>query len=158
VQLGRVIVITAVVIIAVVVGADALGLANRPEPTGPFAPTPTPEHCQPGPDCDDIWVMVVGPRDWMPSTEYTLELDSAAYEIDRLSAGGVVSVQTCETLQVRLIRLADCTSFAAFQAEPGSKWVIRFDSDEVPTPERLPEGQPIELGPALVEGRVSGCP
>jgi hypothetical protein len=102
--------------------------------------------------------MVVGPQDWLPTTVYILELDSAGYRIDRLNGHGVVSVQTREPLPLRLVRPVDCSVPVAFQAQPGSNYVIRFDSAEVPTPERLPEGSAMELGPALVEGRLSGCP
>lgn len=119
---------------------------------------PIPAACAPGPGCDGVYVLVSGPADWTAGGNYVLEMGGDAFPIDQLNGGGVAVVATAASIRVRLIRPADCVTLVSFEAPPSSSWIIRFDADEKPTREQLAQGDILLLGPALVEGELSGCP
>ena len=139
-----------------------LTLAACSSTTGqsPMASNPQsqPAACTPGAGCDQVFVSVRGPADWTPATDYVLEIGSVAFRVDHGDGGGVASITTLAPVGVRLVRPADCVVLIAFDAQPGSRWTIRFDSQERPTAVQLREDQVMALGPGLAEGTLSGCP
>ena len=98
-------------------------------------------------------VAVHGTANSDPPEELVLEIGNAAW----LGFGGVVSVETANTVPVRLVGRESCRVFAQFAARPGSKTVIRFAADGSVRVEDL-TAMDIDAGPALPERQLSGCP
>jgi len=121
---------------------------------------PTPACVYTGDDarlCEQVWVGVTGPADWMAPDDYILEVGGSAWPIESLFGGGVISLDVAGPVSARLVRPSDCAVLVSWVARPGTAWAIRFDADDQP---RLEDwtGQGLESGPALGEGLPSGCP
>lgn len=98
------------------------------------------------------WVAVTGPADSEAPEDLVLEVGGRAWH----GYGGVVSIETGQTLPVRLIGRASCRSYAAFDAPAGTMWVIRFAADGTVRIEDWTE-RGVDAGPALGELPASGC-
>ena len=102
---------------------------------------------------EQTWISVTGPAGSHPPEELVLEIRDRAWD----GYGGVVSVATRDAVDVRLVGLAGCRTYAQFSAPPGSAWVIRFTEEGSA---RLEDwtGRGIETGPGLPDRPASGCP
>ena len=102
---------------------------------------------------EQTWISVTGPAGSHPPEELVLEIGHRAWD----GYGGVVGVATRDAVDVRLVGLAECRTYAHFSASPGSAWVIRFTEDGSVRMEDW-TGRGMETGPGLPERSTSGCP
>ena len=120
----------------------------------------SPSACDPEiPSCNEVWVTVTGPENWLQPEDYVLEISAQGWPVDEGAGGGVVAVQLerGQRVLVRLVRPRDCVAIAEFAALPGSNWVIRFAADGTTSVEDW-TGRGHEMGPGLVEGQRTDCP
>jgi heat shock protein HslJ len=107
----------------------------------------------PMPTRDVTWVAVIGPADARPPEDLVLEIGGMAWD----GYGGVVSLPTSGSTEVRLLGRETCRTYAKFVAKSGSMSVIRFSKDGQVTIEDV-TGRGIEAGPALAHRQLSDCP
>ena len=100
---------------------------------------------------------MVGPPNWVPPEELSLEIDAMAWRLTRDSEGGVITPSLTDVVEVRLRGVPSCHRYATFEAGPGTAHMIVFQPDESVTV--LDPGQRAQVEmPALAEGEPSGCP
>jgi hypothetical protein len=97
------------------------------------------------------WVVLGGPADWEPPEALVLEIGQTAWESD---GGGAAMVETSSILPVRLVGRDSCRLYAEFMAPPGSKWVIRFEGDNLV---RIVPADDVDAGPAMAGRALTGC-
>jgi hypothetical protein len=86
--------------------------------------------------------------DWVPPQEMSLEVDGHAWAITVVGGAGVISPILSETSSVRLVGVGDCRVYAAFDANPGRFYSIRFAHDGSVS---IAEVEDMEAGPGLNE-------
>lgn len=94
------------------------------------------------------WIGVHVPADWVPPQEMSLEVDGQAWSITIVGGAGVVSPILPETSSVRLVGVRDCHLYAAFDANPGGFYSIRFADDGSVSVDEIGD---MEAGPGLTE-------
>lgn len=99
------------------------------------------------------WVAVTGPAGFLPPEDLILEMADMAW----YGYGGVVSVPTSGSTEVRLVGRETCRTYAEFVSKSGSKTVIRFSKDGQVEIEDW-TGRNIDAGPALAHRQMSDCP
>jgi hypothetical protein len=70
-------------------------------------------------------------------------------------SGGVVIVHDHNPVDVRVLDPSTCEAFADFTANPGSGWLVTFESSGSPS---VQETDAYELGPAMSNAPLTGCP
>ena len=136
-----------------------LAVALTASACGVLLPSPS-AVCDPEEQaCDQGWVTVTGPRDWLAPHDYVLEIGARGWPIEQNGGGGVVAVDLApgERVEVRLVERDRCNAVVAFRASPGSSWVIRFAADGSAGVEDWTGRGANVLGPALGEGRPTDC-
>jgi len=115
--------------------------------------------CQPSglASCDEVWIQILGPRDWQPEETYSVELAGQALIVDALGAGGIGAVHAPDGGEVRLYEVDTCTLVSSFPVRPGSVHRIRFDGAGRPTVTEVGPDEPVELGPGIEPTEPSGC-
>jgi hypothetical protein len=94
------------------------------------------------------WIGVHVPADWVPPQEMSLDVDGQAWAITVVGGAGVISLILSETSSVRLVGVGDCRVYAAFDANPGGFYSIRFADDGSVS---IDEVEDMEAGPGLNE-------
>jgi hypothetical protein len=95
---------------------------------------------------EQTWIGVRGPT--LPQ-ELSLEIGDQAWSVTPLDGSGVVAADLSGATRVRLVGVSDCHVYASFDAEPGSRYAIRFSPSD---PEVVVEQvEMLEMGPGLVE-------
>lgn len=95
---------------------------------------------------EQAWVAVHGPV----AEELSLEIGESAWQLTPADGDGVAAVNSNAPVTVRLIRVSDCHVYAEFEAEPGSRHVIRIDARD-PTSATVEEVDAMAMGPGLGE-------
>jgi heat shock protein HslJ len=99
------------------------------------------------------WVAVRGPADSLPPEDLVLEIGGMAW----YGYGGVVSLPTTRSTEVRLVGEDTCRTYANFLATSGSSTVIRFSADgQIAIEDWTDRG--VDAGPALAHRQMSDCP
>ena len=70
-------------------------------------------------------------------------------------SGGVVIVHDHNPVHVRVLDPSTCEAYADFTANPGSGWLVTFESSGSPS---VQETDAYELGPAMSDAPFTGCP
>jgi hypothetical protein len=94
------------------------------------------------------WIGVHVPADWVPPQEMSLEVDGQAWAITVVGGAGVISPILAETSSVRLVGAGDCHVYAAFDANPGGFYSIRFAANGSVS---IEEVEDMDAGPGLTE-------
>ena len=76
--------------------------------------SPPPET--PRPSLGLTWIAVLGPMDWMPPQEMSLEMDGRAWSITPPGGGGVVTPDLTAPARVRLVTVIDCRVYSNARA------------------------------------------
>jgi hypothetical protein len=127
----------AVALLLVIAGCSTA----QPRPTSDAVPGVIPPA--------QTWIGVLVPESWVPPQEMSLEVDGQAWSITALGGAGVITPTLSDTSSVRLIGVSDCHEYAAFDANPGGAYSIRFADDGSVTVGE--QDGALAMGPGLVE-------